>query len=61
MNAPLHIAHFLDHDTSDQDLTRHEGRLALALKVDPTTRILFNIRLGLLSVESELVDVGGYD
>jgi hypothetical protein len=60
-NAPLHIAHFLDDDISDQDLTRCEGRLALALKVDPTTRIFFNIRLGLALVESELADVRGYD
>lgn len=60
-NAPLHIAHFLDHDTSDQDLTRYGDRPALALKVDPTTRILFNIRLGPPSVESELADVRSYD
>jgi len=43
-HAPLHIAHFLDHDTPDQDLRRHEDRVALALGVDPATRILLNIR-----------------
>jgi len=39
----LHIVHFFDHGALDQDLRRHEDRIALALGVDPATRILSNM------------------
>ena len=44
-NAPLHVAHFLDHVSSDQDFRRYEDRLALALELDPAIRVLANISL----------------
>ncbi len=43
-NAPMHVAHFLDHRTPDQETRRHENRLALALDLDPANRILSNMR-----------------
>ena len=43
-NAPMYTAHFLDHDTLDQDWSRHENRLALALDVDQASRILSNVQ-----------------
>jgi hypothetical protein len=60
-NAPLHVAHFLDHDTPDQDLRRHEDRLALALEVDPATRILSNIHPAPLSLQGHSTDARNYD
>ena len=59
-NAPIYVAHFLDHDTSNQDLRRHEDRLGLALEVDPATRILSNIRPVPLSLRDDLEDPGSY-
>lgn len=47
-NAPVHVAHFLDHDTPDQELYRHENRLALALELDLAERILTNTHSNLL-------------
>jgi hypothetical protein len=60
-HAPLHIAHFLDHDTPDQDLRRHEDRVALALGVDPATRILLNIRTEPSLIPDDSVDVRSYN
>lgn len=59
-NAPLHVAHFLDQDTPDQDLRRHEDRLALALEVDPASRILSNIRPGPAPAQGNLGDARAY-
>lgn len=59
-NAPIYVAHFLDHDTPDQDLRRHEDRLGLALEIDPATRILSNIRPLPLSLRGDLTDAGSY-
>ncbi|KAL9620678.1 MAG: hypothetical protein Q9160_004814 [Pyrenula sp. 1 TL-2023] len=39
-NAPMYTAQFLDRKTSDEDLERHENRLAVALDIDPANRIL---------------------
>lgn len=39
-NAPMYISRFLDGISSDQELEKHEGRLALALDVDQAGRIL---------------------
>ena len=39
-NAPLYTSRFLEGDTPDQDLERLEGRLAVALEIDQTTRML---------------------
>jgi hypothetical protein len=58
---PLHIAHFLDHDTLDQDLSRHEDRAALALGVHPATRILLNIRPELSLIPDGSADVKSYN
>ena len=41
-NAPMHVAHFLDIETRDQAMRRHENRLAVALDVDPASRVLVN-------------------
>jgi hypothetical protein len=60
-NAPLHVAHFLDQDTLDQDLRRHEDRLALALEVDLATRILSNICPAPLSLRGYTADARSYD
>ena len=60
-HAPLHIAHFLDHDTPDQDLRRHEDRVALALGVDPATRILLNIRTEPPLIPDDSADVRSYN
>jgi hypothetical protein len=60
-NAPLYVAHFLDHETSDQGSRRHEDRLALALEVDPATRILSNIRPELMSRRDHSADRRSYD
>ncbi|KAI9681289.1 MAG: hypothetical protein M1817_002572 [Caeruleum heppii] len=38
--APMYSSHFFDSNTPDQDLADHEGRIALALGIDPTDRIL---------------------
>jgi hypothetical protein len=59
-NEPIYVAHFLDHDTPDQDLRRHENRLGLALEIDPATRILSNIRPLPLSLRGDLADAGSY-
>ena len=60
-NAPLHVAHFLDHKTPDQDLRRHEDRLARALEVDPATRVLSNTSPDLLSIRDDSVHLRRYD
>lgn len=39
-NAPMYSSQFFDDDTSDQDLERMEARLAAALDIDQTVRIL---------------------
>ncbi len=39
-NAPLYTSQFLHKDILDQDLERMEGRLAEALEIDQTSRIL---------------------
>lgn len=39
-NAPMYNSQFLDRDTPDRDLIRHERRLALALDIDQASRIL---------------------
>lgn len=39
-NAPLHSAHFLDRETSDDQIRSNENRLALALDIDRVNRIL---------------------
>lgn len=39
-NAPMYISHFFDNDTSDQDLDRMEARLAAALDIDQTSKVL---------------------
>ena len=38
--APLHAANFLDRPTREDKVNDHERRLALALDIDPATRIL---------------------
>jgi hypothetical protein len=60
-HTPLHIAHFLDHDTPGQGLCRHEDRVALALRVDPATRILFNIRTEPSRIPDDSADVRSYN
>lgn len=55
-NATMHVAHFLDHETPDQNSRRHENRLALALDVDPAARILSNIRPSLRLNQYETPD-----
>jgi hypothetical protein len=45
-NAPLHVAHFLDQATPNQDSRQHEDRLALALELDPAARVLANVSPG---------------
>jgi hypothetical protein len=60
-HALLHIAHFLDHDALDQDLRRHEDRIALALGVDPATRILSNIRREPSLIHNDSRDFRGYN
>ena len=59
-HTPLHIAHFFDHDTPDQDLRRHEDRIALALGVDPATRILLNIRREPSLIRDDSADATSY-
>ena len=45
-NAPMYTSHFVDEDTMDQDhLDRLEARLAAALDIDQTVRILNTSRL----------------
>ena len=39
-NAPMYTSRFLDGETPDQDLERLEGRLAAALDIDQTSRVL---------------------
>lgn len=39
-NAPMYTSRFLDRNTPDQDLEKHQGRLALALDFDQANRIL---------------------
>lgn len=39
-NAPMYVSRFLDGISPDQELEKHEGRLALALDVDQAGRIL---------------------
>ena len=39
-NAPLYTSRFLEGETPDQDLERLEGRLAIALEIDQTNRVL---------------------
>ena len=39
-NAPLYTSRFLEGETPDQDLERLEGRLAIALELDQTSRVL---------------------
>ena len=60
-NATIHVTHFLDHETPTQDLRRHEDRLALALQVDPATRVLSNISPDLRSVQQDAVHSRGYN
>ena len=59
-NAPLHVTHFLDQDTPAQDLRRHEDRLALALQVDPATRVLANISPDSHSIQRDTVHPRSY-
>ena len=39
-NAPMFTSHFFDDDTLEQDNSQLESRLAVALDIDPTCRIL---------------------
>ena len=39
-NAPLYTSQFFDSDTLDQDMEQFEGRLAAALEIDQTSRVL---------------------
>ncbi|KAH0556673.1 hypothetical protein GP486_005527 [Trichoglossum hirsutum] len=39
-NAPMYNSRFLEGDTPDQDLEKHEGRLALAFDVDQAEKVL---------------------
>ena len=39
-NAPMYTSKFFGTETPDQDLDRHERRIALALDIDQTNRIL---------------------
>lgn len=39
-NAPMYVSQFFDDDTSDQDMDRMEARLAAALEIDRTARVL---------------------
>ena len=39
-NAPMFTSHFFDADTPDQDNSQLEGRLAVALDIDQTSKIL---------------------
>ena len=39
-NAPMYDSQFFNDDTSDQDLERMEARLAAALEIDQTARVL---------------------
>ncbi len=39
-NAPMYTSRFLEGETPDQDLERFEGRLAAALDIDQTRRML---------------------
>lgn len=39
-NAPMYTSRFLDGETPDRDLERLEGRLAAALDIDQTSRML---------------------
>ena len=39
-NAPMYSSQFVDDDNSDQDVDRMEARLAAALEIDQTSRIL---------------------
>ena len=39
-NAPMYTSRFLEGETPDQDLERLEGRLAAALEIDQTRRML---------------------
>ena len=43
-NAPMFTSHFIDRNTSDYYRQRHENRVALALDIDPTGRILAHIQ-----------------
>lgn len=38
--APIYAAHFLPQSTIKDERDMHESRLALALDIDPTTRLL---------------------
>ena len=39
-NAPMFTSHFFDDDTSESDNSQLEGRLAVALEIDQTSRVL---------------------
>jgi hypothetical protein len=39
-NGPMHTAHFLEKNGSNQDVQQHERRLALALSIDQASRVL---------------------
>ena len=43
-NAPMFTSHFFDDDTPDQDNSQLESRLAVALDINQTSRILNNSR-----------------
>ena len=38
--APLHVAHFLDQQTPDEDIERHRSRLSVAMDIDEAQRVL---------------------
>lgn len=42
-NGPMHTAHFVDDDSSNQDIQQHQDRLALALDIDQASRVLASI------------------
>lgn len=44
-NAPMFTAHFFDDDNLDQDNSQLESRLAIALDIDQTSRILDIVRI----------------
>lgn len=44
-NAPMFTAHFFDDDTLDQDNSQLESRLAIALDIDQTSRVLDIVRV----------------
>jgi hypothetical protein len=59
-NAPMYTSQFLEGDSPDQDLERHERRLAAALDIDQANKILgAPISLSFSDVRSPVVVLSG--